>query len=63
MAGAIAKTINANCQDKKNIQIMAPIIVAIDRNAKLTDPVITVSTKVVSVVRRDKTSPVLTRSK
>ena len=63
IAGAIANTIRANFHEIKNIRMMAPIIVAMERKAKLTEPVITVSTKVVSVVRRERTSPVRTRSK
>ena len=36
---------------------IAPVIVAMDRSAKLTEPVMTVSTRVVSVVNLDNTSP------
>jgi len=63
MAGAIAKTMSASFQERKNIQMIEPVIVANERKAKLTDPVMTVSTRVVSVVSLERTSPVLTRSK
>ena len=46
-----------------NIKVTDPMMVAMDLRAKLMDPVTTVSTSVVSVVKRLSTSPVRTRSK
>ena len=61
--GPISSTIKVSFQLIKNIIIKEPMLVAIERMAKETDEPMTDSIKVVSVVRRERTSPVWTRSK
>jgi len=56
--GPTAKTINVNFQLTKSIKTIAPIVVAIVRMAIEKEDPTTVCMSVVSVVNRDKTSPV-----
>ena len=58
ITGPIKSTSRVSFQLIKNMMINEPMLVAIERMAKETEDPITDSISVVSVVKRDKTSPV-----